>query len=187
MSIETLVQHYGLAAILLGAGLEGETAVLAGGVLAQQGLVSLPGAMAAASVGSCIADQLFFYIGRSFRDRAFVRRIAARPLFARALTWLEWWPVGFIFAFRFVYGFRTVSPVAIGATAVPLRLFVLVNIVAAIVWGCVFTLIGYLFGHALEHWIARVRPGRETLMIAAGVVIATVAIVLAVRHWRKAR
>lgn len=184
MNIEHLIQQYGLVAILLGAGFEGEAAVLAGGIIAQQGFVSLPGAMAAASLGSCLADQLFFTIGRYFREGRIVRWARAKPVFARALGFVERWPIGFTFAFRFIYGFRTISPFAIGATQVPTRLFAVVNIVAAIVWGCLFTVLGYLFGHALDAWLARFEPGRETLLLAGGA-LAAFALLAWVVHRRR--
>ena len=185
MSIESLVARYGLAAIALGAGLEGETAVVTGGLIAHAGLVGLPGAMAAASVGSCVAAQRVVVIGRYFRDRA-ARWARGKPVFARALGWMESHPVGFIFAFRFIYGFRTVSPFAIGTTQVPARLFIAVNIAAAIVWGCAFTAIGFFFGREFEALLGRYAPSRHTLLVAgAGVAGALVLALIARWAWRR--
>ncbi len=185
MTIEHLVARYGLLAIFLGAGLEGETAVVAGGLIAHAGLVSLPGAMAAASVGSCIADQLFFVIGRYFRDRSFVQRLTRRAAFARALGWVERYPVGFIFGFRFIYGLRTISPFAIGTTRVPGRVFVPVNIVAAIVWGCAFTAIGYWFGREFHALLGRYAPGKHAVLVAAAIVVGALTLAVTTRRvWR---
>lgn len=172
MSLEAIIAEYGLAALFLGAGVEGETVVLAGGLLAHRGLVSLPGAMAATAAGSFVADQLFFTAGRHFRDYGWVRRMHQRPVFARALGWLESYPVGFIFAFRFFYGFRTISPVAIGTSKVSMRLFVIINAVAAAVWGIAFTTIGYLFGHQFEELLARLLPDTRDLLMLAAIAVA---------------
>lgn len=173
MSIETLVQHYGLAALFVGAGLEGEAVVVAGGLLAHQGLVPLPGAMAVAAGGSFLADQIWFAIGRRMRDHRWVARARGKPAFARALAALERHPIGFIFAFRFIYGLRTISPIAIGTTGVRARTFVLVNAVAAVIWGCVFTVVGYVFGREFEGWIGKLKPqGRDLWLIVGGLVVA---------------
>ena len=67
---------------------------------------------------------------------------------------LERYPRGFIFVFRFIYGFRTISPIAIGTTAVPSRLFWIVNAAAAAVW--VHGAAGAAFGRGL---IAEDLPG----------------------------
>uniref|UniRef100_UPI0035CA1F74 DedA family protein n=1 Tax=uncultured Sphingomonas sp. TaxID=158754 RepID=UPI0035CA1F74 len=187
MSIEAIIAKYGLVALFLGAGIEGETVVVAGGLLSHKGLLPLPGAMAAAAAGSFVADQIFFSAGRYFRGRAWVKRQQQRPVFARALGMLERHPIGFIFAFRFIYGFRTISPIAIGTTRVETRMFVLINAIAAIVWGIVFTGIGYLFGHSFERLLDRFVPHGHALWILVGVVVAIAAIIGGVHWWRSRR
>ena len=184
MSLETLIADYGLVAVFLGAGIEGETAAVLGGVIAQEGLVSLPAAAVAAVLGSFVADQLFFAFGRRFRDHPRVRRVAARPAFMRALGMFERHPVGFIFAFRFLYGLRTASPIAIGTTRVATRTFLVVNLAAATLWGGLFVTIGFLFGEGFERLLARLRPGGHALAIAVGAVLLGAAMIGGVRWWR---
>lgn len=186
MSIAAIVARYGLPALALGAGIEGETVVVIGGIMAHKGLVSLPGAMAATSIGSFVADQLLFLIGRRLTDWAWVRRLKTNPLYGRAMAMLERYPVGFIFAFRFIYGFRTISPFAIGTSAVSARLFLAVNAVAAVVWGCTFTLIGYVFGREAEHLLHRFEPSTRTLVIGAAVIVVLAIAVHLVRRRRAA-
>lgn len=175
MALEALVARYGLWAILGGAGIEGEAVVITGGILAHRGLLPLWGVAIAAAVGSCIVDQLWFLAGRYFRDYRWVQSIAAKPAFARVLSILERHPTRFIFSFRFIYGLRTVSPIAIGASAVPAKRFVLINMVAAAIWGPLMAVIGYSFGKAIDpllnntHWTVWV-------LLGAILVIGTVAI-----------
>ena len=177
MSIETLVAQYGLIALFAGAGLEGETVVVTGGVLAHRDLVPLWGAAAAAAGGSFMADQIFFALGRRYRDHPRVRRVMARPAFARALSTLERHPVGFILAFRFLYGLRTVSPIAIGTSQLPFGRFAALNAVAAIAWASLFTGLGYAFGEGIEELAGRFTPHLPTLLgVAAGV--AAIALIL---------
>ncbi len=146
MSIESLITEYGLAAIFLGAGFEGETSVVTGGLLAHEAMLPLVGTGIAAATGSFAADQLFFFIGRRYRDTDRIRRMTAKPAFAKALGTLDRHPSAFILGFRFLYGLRTISPIAIGTSHVPTRTFVLLNAISAIVWAALFTGIGYLFG-----------------------------------------
>ena len=183
VSIAAIIARYGLPALFLGAGLEGETVVVAGGLLAHRGLVSLPGAMAATSLGSFVADQVFFLIGRRLTDWPITQRLKRNPLFARALGLLERYPIGFIFAFRFIYGFRTVSPFAIGTSRVPERLFLPVNGLAAIVWGCTFTLLGYAFGHEVERFLGRYEPSGRTIAIGIGLLVVLGLALHLVRRW----
>lgn len=177
MTIEALLGKYGLVAVFLGAGIEGEAAVVASGVLSRHGLFPVAAAMAAAAIGSFVADQLWFLVGRRARGTRIVQRARASPRFAKAIRFFDRHPRAFIFAFRFVYGFRTISPIAIGTTDVPARLFVIVNFVSAIVWGIVFIGIGYLFGHQVERLIARLLPDRAAIA-GAFAVAAVVALVV---------
>lgn len=170
MTIEALVARYGLGALLLGAGIEGETVVVLGGIMVQRGTLPFAGAILAAAAGSFIADQLFFAAGRRFRDHPRVRRWRAKPAFARALVAFERHPTLFVFAFRFLYGLRTVSPVAIGTTQLPLARFMLLNGAAALLWAVTFVSIGYWFGHGLSELIGRWLPSWD-LLVAGGVAI----------------
>ncbi|MFD1950105.1 DedA family protein [Sphingomonas arantia] len=179
MSIETLVAHYGLIALFVGAGLEGETVVLTGGVLAHRELVPLWGAALVAAGGSFTSDQIFFALGRRYRDHPRVRRVMGKPAFARALRALERHPVGFILAFRFLYGLRTVSPVAIGTSQVPAMRFVMLNAVAALLWAVIFTGLGYGFGEGIEELAGRFRPHLPTLPVVLAVA-GGIALVIAV-------
>ena len=184
LSIEAIVARWGVAAVFAGAMLEGETAVIAGGLIAHQGLIPWWGALAAAALGSFLADQAFFAAGRRWRDHRWVQRWTGRPAFTKALSLLERYPVGFIFAFRFIYGFRTVSPIAIGTSRVPLATFAPINAIAAIVWAAVFTALGYWFGEAVTEALGRLRPSRHTLVTAAIVLASGVALFQLFRWWR---
>ncbi|WP_176499254.1 DedA family protein [Sphingomonas sp. HMP9] len=183
MSIETLIAQYGLAAIFLGAGIEGETAVVTGGVLAHQQLLPLWGSAAAAVAGSFVADQLFFLAGRRYRDTARVRRIAAKPAFAKALDALERHPTVFILGFRFLYGLRTISPIAIGTSHVPARTFMILNAVSAAAWGVIFTGIGYLFGDTLLDAVHSIMPKHKLAGVAILAIVVAV-VMAAIRYWR---
>ena len=186
LSIEAIVARYGVVAIALGAGLEGETAVVTGGILAHQGLIGWPATLVAAAVGSFLADQIFFTIGRRSRDGRWIRKLRQRPVYARVTKMMERYPVGFIFAFRFLYGLRTISPVAIGTSQVSTRLFVAVNAASAACWASIFVGIGYLFGEAFQELAARYRPSLRHILMAAGLVMVAAAIGWGVRTlWQR--
>ncbi|WP_066781926.1 DedA family protein [Sphingomonas sp. CCH5-D11] len=185
MTIEAIIARWGVAAVFAGTMLEGETAVIAGGLIAHQGLIAWPLALAAGALGSFLADQFFFAAGRRYRDRPFVRRWMQKRAFAKALRLLERYPVGFIFAFRFLYGFRTVSPLAIGTSRVPAATFVTINALAALIWASLFTALGYWFGEAVTELAGRLRPSRQTLLMGVAVLSGGFAIFQFVRWWKE--
>lgn len=185
MTIEAIVARYGIAALFAGAALEGEAAVIAGGILAHQGMWSLPAAMLAATTGSFLADQLWFLGGRRMQSHRWVQAMRRRSAFAKALEMLERHPIGFIFAFRFIYGFRTISPIAIGTTNVSQRLFSSVNAAAAVIWAVTFSTIGYLFGDAFEAAFGRLKHDPRLWWIVGGFVI--LGAIVGLIHWRRTR
>lgn len=167
MSIEPLIENYGLLAIFLGTAFEGETAAFLGGVISHRGLLTYWAASMAAAGGSFAGDQMWFFAGRYASHWGFVRRLMEKPALARATQLLEKYPTGFIFAFRFLVGLRTISPIVIGTTRIPTRKFVVLNIAAALVWGQLFTALGYVFGHGIQQMLGRL-PLHHHLLIALG-------------------
>ena len=171
--MEGLVLRYGLLAVFLGTAIEGEPFALAGGVLAHRGWLSPAAATLAVIGGGLAIDQLWFHLGRHFRDSRVVRSVMERPAFARSLRLVERHPVPFVLGFRFAYGLRAVAPVAIGASRVPTALFVPLNVVAAVVWGAIFTALGWLAGPSVEAVQARYGPALTigALVLSAGVLL----------------
>ena len=183
MNPEHLLSEYGLWAVLIGSGLEGETVVLLGGLMVHRGLLSLLPCIGAAALGSFIADQVFFALGRRFRDHDFVRRIQARETFAKALGAFERRPTLFLFALRFLYGLRTVSPIAVGTTRLSLARFIVINAIAAVVWASVFVTLGMVFGHAIEAAFGRLGRVEHVLVIGIAILLAGAGVAYLVRKW----
>ena len=188
MTIENLIAEYGLPAIFLAAGFEGETAAVLAGVIAHGGTLPFWHVVAAAGLGSFVADQIFFACGRWFRDVGFIRRIRAKPFFVKALAEFDKRPTIFTFGFRFIYGLRTVSPVAIGTTQLPAGRFALINAAAAAIWALVFVSAGYWFGHGIEAIFGRLRSEHGLLAGAIGAVVVVTGLALWThRRWRSAK
>lgn len=167
--LHQFIADYGLWAVLGGTFLEGESVVVFAGFLAHQRLFHLPYVMFCAFAGSFLADQLLFFLGRRYRDHRFVRRIREKPAFDKALAAIDRYPNGFILALRFLYGLRTVGPVALGVSQVsPLRYFVL-NAIAAAIWAVCFSLLGYIFGQTIEALLGRLQGVETKLAVAAAI------------------
>ncbi|WP_279477627.1 DedA family protein [Aureimonas sp. SK2] len=171
MNIETFVAQYGLPAIFLGAGLEGETVAILAGIVAHAGTLGFWPVVVTVGLGSFAADQIFFICGRFFRNARFVRRVRTRPFFAKALASFERRPLLFTFGFRFVYGFRTVSPIAIGTTRLSTIRYVLINAVAAATWAIIFVSAGFWFGNGIEAAFGHLRAHHRLIVAIAGALL----------------
>jgi len=180
-----VIARFGLAAIFVGAGIEGEAVAVTGGILAQNGLLPVWGVILAAATGACLADQLWFWLSRHYEQARWIKRVEGRPAFKRALRVLEHHLILFTFGFRFVYGMRTVAPMAISASHIRSRTFVLLNAASASVWGVVMVWAGYLFGQAINPWLHTLKSATVVVIgvgAAVGIALLTPSLL---RRWRR--
>jgi membrane protein DedA with SNARE-associated domain len=157
MTIESFIDSYGYAAILIGTFLEGETILVLGGFAAHRGYLSLPWVIVAALAGTLFGDQLYFFLGRWHGQKVLAKRPSWKARAARAQNLLERFQKPLILVFRFLYGLRTVTPFVIGMSSVSTVQFVLLNIIGALVWAVLVGVGGYAFGSALEAIIGDVK------------------------------
>ena len=172
--LDALVARYGYLAILLGCFLEGETILVLGGFAAHRGLLRLPGVMLCAFLGSLASDQLFFYLGRRHGAAFVARRPRLQAGVARARTLVDRYDTLLILSFRFLYGLRNVTPLALGMSAVPAWKFALLNGVGAAVWAVAIGALGWFVGSAAKQMLGHLE--RYELRIVAGIVVVGLAL-----------
>ena len=180
--MEEFLRQYGPIGIFLGAAFEGQTAVIVGGLLARQHILQLWLVLLSATAGSGILDHLLFVAGRQFRTHRWVVRATQQVAFARALGFIERFPISYILTFRFIFGLRVASPIAIGVSQVPTWRFTLLNILGAIIWATSFTMLGFIFGEAMHNLLGRGHHAGRWTLIAAGGIVVIVGIIWVVRY-----
>jgi membrane protein DedA with SNARE-associated domain len=89
-----------------------------------------------------------------------------------------------VVAVRFLYGLRTVGPIAMGASRLEWHTFLLYNAVGALLWSLAWLGAGYFVGEVLQRLLGHMKHVEAWLF--AGV--ATVVLAMAVWfHWRRRR
>jgi membrane protein DedA with SNARE-associated domain len=181
-AIHAFLVSYGLIVVYLGVIIEGESVLIAAGFLAHQGVMNPFAVFLAAFAGSVTGDQVMFYAGRYFAGSRMVQQQMARPLSAKVLDHIHRNEILFILSFRFIYGIRTISPIALGVAGVRPGLYAALNLVSAAVWAAVFTVAGYLFGQTIERFAGKLHHGHK--LIIAGVLCLAVLVVFGLaRGW----
>ena len=84
MDINSLIAHYGYAALVIGSLAEGETITLLGGVAAHQGLLKFPLVVISVALGGMIGDQLLYLLGRRYGGKILRRFSKHRDKIRRA-------------------------------------------------------------------------------------------------------
>lgn len=181
--MELWIQHYGYLAVLIGTFLEGETILILAGFAAHRGYLQLPWIIAAAFAGTLFGDQLFFFLGRRHSEFLLKRKPHWRPRVKRVQELINNYRMLIIISFRFLYGLRTVTPFALGMSQVPLRLFVPLNVLGALIWAVVIGVAGYLFGQTLELFLGNLK--RYELAVLLGLAMAGLLFWLI--HFRRSR
>ncbi|EAR6782749.1 DedA family protein [Salmonella enterica subsp. arizonae] len=183
MDINTLITHYGYAALVIGSMAEGETVTLLGGVAAHQGLLKFPLVAAAVALGGMMGDQLLYLLGRCYGGKILRRFPRYHTKIRRAQKMIQRHPYLFVIGTRFMYGFRVVGPLLIGASRLPPKIFLPLNIVGALVWALLFTTLGYLGGEVIAPWLHDLDQHlRHGIWLILAIVL-----VVGVRWWLKRR
>ncbi|EBT7098708.1 DedA family protein [Salmonella enterica] len=183
MDINTLITHYGYAALIIGSMAEGETVTLLGGVAAHQGLLKFPLVAAAVALGGMMGDQLLYLLGRCYGGKILRRFPRYHTKIRRAQKMIQRHPYLFVIGTRFMYGFRVVGPLLIGASRLPPKIFLPLNIVGALIWALLFTTLGYLGGEVIAPWLHDLD---QHLRHGVWLILAIV-LVVGVRWWLKRR
>jgi membrane protein DedA with SNARE-associated domain len=182
ITILGFIQTYGYASIFFFTLLEGEVVVALAGFLASEGVLSLPLVILTAIVGAIVGDHAYFFFGR-YKGKQF---IDARPTLAQRVSKIhllierhqDW----LIFGSRFMYGFRTILPIAIGTSNVRLLRFSFFNTLGSITWGLFFSIGRYAFGSAIQQFLGNVRRAEKFIIVGVIVGVALVQLILFFRR-----
>lgn len=145
-----LLKTWGYIIVLLGSMVEGESVILTACVAAYFGYMSMPKIVVIAFLGTLVADQTLYFVGRWYGHHILNRYPQLKNPAHRAFTLLHRWDLWFILSFRFIYGIRTISPIIIGTAGIPPRRFIPLNFLAAFIWTAISCSLGYLLGSIIE-------------------------------------
>jgi membrane protein DedA with SNARE-associated domain len=166
VSLSGLIADYGYVALFAGTLLEGETMLILAGFAAHQGYLQLHWVMVIAMLGGFLGDQFYFWLGRwrgAWVLSHFPRLV---PVFERTNALIGRYHEVLIVGIRFLYGLRTVGPLAFGMSAVRAWRFMLFNALGATIWAVGIGGAGYLFGQAIELWLDDLKRVEEVLLFA---------------------
>lgn len=169
--MEHLIAEYGYWAVLAGTFFEGETVPVLAGFAAHQGLLRLDLVVLCAFTGSFIGDQVWFWVGRHYGARWMAKHPTSASAAERVGRLLDRWGDWFVLSFRFLYGLRAVSPIAIGLSSITARRYALLNVISAAVWAVVVGGVGFLFGQAIEGVLGRLKAWEHRIFAALAIAL----------------
>lgn len=136
------------------------------GILAAEGMVSVPLALCALYSGIVVSDIALYSFGVIARTHPRLARFSEHRHSTRFRTWLESRYSALIFSAHFVPGLRFTTYVASGFYGRPLRSFVPIAVAGGVVLGTLLFTLSYWFGSVTATWVRPVRWGIALLFIA---------------------
>jgi membrane protein DedA with SNARE-associated domain len=148
-----LMKQYGYIILFSWSILEGEMGLVMGGLLCHTGDMWVPMAIFIAGLGGFVGDQIYFYIGRYNKGYVHRKFKGQRRKFALAHLLLKkyGWPI--IFVQRYMYGMRTIIPIAIGLTRYSAKSFAFINLISAWCWAAFTIIPAWYFGEEILEFL----------------------------------
>ena len=178
-----LFLRFGYAMVLVAAAVEGDATLLTATFLAHRGYLRLPLGIVAAALGTVIANQVYFWLARTLKEKHRAKQYAVP---ARVSLWISRYGLPLVMASRFIYGFRIAITAACGAGGMAPWRFLLADIVGAFVWAATIGVAGYAIGQLLEQVVDDLR--RYEWWVALAILsIALAALFARGREWPSSR
>jgi membrane protein DedA with SNARE-associated domain len=169
--VEELVSRFGLPAVFLLTALEGDLALILGGVAAHLGLMSPLAVIVVGTLGGFAGDAAWFAIGRRAADA--VRSSAAYRRVGPTLDGLvtRFGPRQMLLA-RPVYGTRVATMLFWGSRRMAPATFATLDLPACAVWAVLLSSLGYYSSRSVAALLGDVKHVETWLGIAALAVVA---------------
>ncbi len=158
-----------------------ELAPIFGGIAAQEGQLRIGRVITAVTLGGWGGTSLLYLAGRLKWEWLRRRWPSARSAGTVALRIVRQNPARASFLVRFLFGARILLPLACGAAAVPLRVYLPMSLAGSFAWTVVFVLVGVVTGEAAEQVLGHLEQV-EGVAAAAG---AALLVFAAVWWWRR--
>ena len=151
--MEELIRDWGYIVLFLYSFGGGFLALAVAGVLSYSGELNLGLVLIVAGVANFIGDQFLFTVARKNKEQAkemmkkHKRKIAMAHLLMRKYgSWV-------IFIQKYIYGIKTLIPLAMGLTKYDIKKFMIFNIFATIIWSLVVGISAYMLGELVYTYL----------------------------------
>ncbi len=155
--------------VFAGCFFEGETSLVTSAFAAHRGYMEIFIVMMIAFAATQSWDWIWFLTGRKKGSAILGNRPKMQEKANKINILLSKHQTPVLLGYRFLYGFRTVVPLAIGMSSITTRKFFLFSVINTIIWDCLFSSMGYFFGAFLKANLKRIEHYEVEIM--AGIII----------------
>jgi len=147
--LEEFIRDWGYIALFLYSFGGGFVGLVLAGVLSYAGDLNIVVCMIVAGSSNFIGDQFLFYMARTNKSYAneTMKKYGRKVALAHLLMRKYGSPV--VFIQKYIYGIKTLIPLAMGLTKYSFKKFTVYNALAAAVWAVVIGGVSYLMGEII--------------------------------------
>ena len=142
--------------IFFGLFLEGEMVLISAIIAAHHGYLILWLVAIIGILGTYSSDCFYFFLGRK-RGYSWINK---NPKIKKKTEIIEKkiekYPIFIFLTYRFLYGFRSITPLVIGASKTETKTFFLYSALGTIIWTSVYCTVGYLFGAVIKSELSHI-------------------------------
>src|ERR1700733_1942106 len=164
MNVDTIISGGGILAIaaiifaesgmMLGFFLPGDTLLLAAGVFAAQGKISLAVTISAVAVAAILGDNTGYTIGRVMGPKLFKKKdgiLFRHEYIERTEAFYEKYGAKTMLLSHFIPIVRSFAPFVAGVGKMPRLKFFIYDAIGDVIWATIITLLGYWFGSRIPN------------------------------------
>lgn len=121
----------------------GYVGLITAGILSALGKMDLSLAIFVAALGNIVGSTLLAYLARYQKQEILALLQKHRRKIALSQIWLKRYGVWLIIFSKYLYGIKTIVPLAIGFNRFSLKTFALINALSCVLWALVVGICGY--------------------------------------------
>jgi len=146
--VQHLVEQYGYWAVFAGTFIEGESALIFGGMFAAAGILNTWMVIVTAASGAFMGHLFFFWLGRWRGERIINAFPSIKRHVPKANMVLDKYAHWSIFLFQYLYGTRLAAAILFGTSSISFKRFFLLQIINCLIWATVIYSTGHFLGLA---------------------------------------
>ncbi len=153
----TSISTYGYIFLFLYSIGGGFFAIVAAGALSYAGKMDITTSIIVAAIANYIGDMLLFYLARYNKKPLLPYMRKHRRKFALSHILIKKYGSFIIFIQKFIYGVKTLVPIAIGLTKYSFFKFGVLNVFASIIWALFFGILSYKGGEYIINFFSKLK------------------------------
>lgn len=157
--------------IFLGIFFEGEMIMISSIIAAHHGHLNIWIVIIIGILGTFLSDCFYFFLGRK-KGKAWLEKNTKLRNKRKVIdNQLKKTPILIFLSYRFLYGFRSITPLVIGTSTTKTTRFLILSGLSIVFWASVYSVVGYAFGEIIKSLLGDIQH-IEKYIIAALVILA---------------